>query len=204
MKRFKQSEIQSIVTLLKNDGVISVATDTVYGLCARVNSHVAFNKLVEIKNRPLNKNFPIMCSNIEQIKMIAIVNKQAEKLINNFMPGPITLILKKKVDKFSDINNGGDRKTDELAIRMATSSFLKELIDKVGSPLFMTSANKSGEKVCTSLDEIEQTCPSLDGIVEGDISFGQSSTIVDCTDENIKVQRKGPISEKQIINMLNN
>ena len=118
-----------------------------------------------------------MCSDIEQIKSIAILDDNALKLIKAFMPGPITLVLNKRPDVLSYINNAGTRETDELAIRMAPTPFLKELIKKVGSPLFLSSANKSGKDVCRSLDEIEKECPTLDGMVMGDLSFGETSTI---------------------------
>ena len=203
MKRYSQDDIDTVIKILKDDGVVSVPTDTVYGICARVNSLKAFHKLVEIKNRPDNKNFPIMCSDLEQIKSISIVDKKVKKLINAFMPGPITLVLRKKNDTFLTINNGGERETNEIAVRMATSTFLKEVIIGVGCPLFMTSANKSGMDVCKSLDDIEKMCPTLDGMVEGDVSFGEASTIVDCTDDNIVIQRPGPIAEEQVMEALN-
>ena len=203
MKKYSHDDIDTVIKILKDDGVISVPTDTVYGICARVNSLKAFHKLVEIKNRPDNKNFPIMCSDLEQIKSISIVDKKVKKLINAFMPGPITLVLRKKNDTFLTINNGGERETNEIAVRMATSTFLKEVIIGVGCPLFMTSANKSGMDVCKSLDDIEKMCPTLDGMVEGDVSFGEASTIVDCTGYNIVIQRSGPISEEQVMEALN-
>ena len=203
MRRYKQSEIEEVVTVLKNDAVISVPTDTVYGICARINSSKAYLKLVSVKNRPSTKSFPVMCSDIEQIKSIAILDDNALKLIKAFMPGPITLVLNKRPDVFSYINNAGTRETDELAIRMAPTPFLKELIKEVGSPLFLTSANKSGKDVCRSLDEIEIECPTLDGMVMGDVSFGEASTIVDLTSDDIKIQRQGPISEDEIMKELN-
>jgi len=204
MKRYKQSEIEEVANVLKNDGVISVPTDTVYGICARINSSKAYLKLVSVKNRPSTKSFPVMCSDIEQIKSIAIIDENALKLIKAFMPGPITLVLNKRPDVLSYINNAGARETDELAIRMAPTPFLKELIKEVGSPLFLTSANKSGMDVCKSLDEIEIECPTIDGMVLGDVSFGEASTIVDCTGNDIKIQRQGPISEDEIIKVLVN
>ena len=204
MKRYKQSEIEEVVTVLKNDGVISVPTDTVYGICARINSSKAYLKLVSVKNRPSTKSFPVMCSDIDQIESIAILDENALKLIKAFMPGPITLVLNKRPDVLSYINNAGTRETDELAIRMAPTPFLKELIKEVGSPLFLTSANKSGMDVCKSLDDIEKECPTLDGMVMGDVSFGEASTIVDCTGNDIKIQRQGPISEDEIIKVLVN
>lgn len=202
MKRYKQREIEEVANVLKNDGVISVPTDTVYGICARINSSKAYLKLVSVKNRPSTKSFPVMCSDIEQIKSIAIVDEDALKLIKAFMPGPITLVLNKRPDVLSYINNAGARETDELAIRMVPTPFLKELIKEVGSPLFLTSANKSGKDVCKNLDEIEIECPTLDGMVMGDVSFGEASTIVDLTGNDIKIQRHGPIKEDEIMKAL--
>lgn len=97
VKRYKENDIEELVRILRNDGVISIPTDTVFGICARINSEVAHDKLIAVKNRPIKKSFPVMCANEEQIKSIAIVNEMAEKLIKAFMPGPITLVLKKKM-----------------------------------------------------------------------------------------------------------
>ena len=200
MRRYKQSEINELADILKRDGVISVPTDTVYGICARINSIEAYNKLMSIKNRPCNKSFPVMCVNLEQIKSIAKVDWKAERLIQAFMPGPITLVLNKK-ESFN-INNRGGRNTTEMAVRMAPSKILEELICQVGSPIFMTSANQSGKSICNNLDEIEKMCPDLDGMMEGEVSFGEASTIIDCTGETIKIQRSGPISVEQITEVL--
>lgn len=202
MRRYSQNEVDELANILKKDGVISVPTDTVYGVCARINSKKAHDKLVDVKKRPDNKSFPVMCLNEEQIKGIAIVNSNAEKLIRAFMPGPITLVLNKRPEAFSYINNAGTRISDELAVRIVPLKVLEELIQKTGSPIFLTSANISGEKVCNSLDDIEKTFPNLDGILEGEISFGQASTIVDCTSSEIKIQRQGPISEEKIMEVL--
>lgn len=194
IKRYKESEIHELAEILKNDGVISVPTDTVFGVCARIDSQIAHDKLVRVKNRPENKAFPVMCANEEQIKSIAIVDKKAEKLIETFMPGPITLVLKKNENLPSYITNG----KDTIAVRMATSKALERLIIGTESPIFMTSANQSGEKECANLDEIEKNCPLLDGIMEGTVTFGEVSTIVDCTSEEIKILRNGPISINEI------
>lgn len=202
MKRYKQNEIDELANILKKDGIISVPTDTVYGICARINSKEAYDKLVAIKDRSRNKSFPVMCLNGEQIKSIGIVNENALKLIRAFMPGPITLVLNKRPEVFEYINNAGTRISDELAVRMAPLKILEELIQKTESPIFLTSANISGNEVCNSLDEIEKTFPDLDGILEGNISFGQASTIVDCTSNEIKIQRTGPISVEEIMEVL--
>lgn len=194
VKRYKQDEIDKLAEILKKDGVISVPTDTVYGVCARISSKKAYENLVAIKNRPITKPFPIMCADEEQIKSIAIVGERAEKLIRAFMPGPITLVLKKNANLPDYIDN----KLETIAVRMATSKTLENLIQAVGSPIFMSSANKSGETTCTNLDEIETTFPTLDGIMEGNILFSKASTIVDCSTEEIVILRSGPITIEQI------
>jgi len=194
MKRYKQNEIAAMAEILKKDGVISVPTDTVYGVCARMDSQQAQENLRDVKHRPAMKAFPVMCSDEAQITEIAEVDARAEKLIHAFLPGPVTLILKKK-EGVPDYVNGG---MGTLAIRMATSDALRQLIQASGTPVFMTSANQSGEPVCTSLDEIEVSCPTLDGMMEGNVSFGEASTIIDCTSEEVKILRQGPVTMEQI------
>ena len=184
IKRYEQNEIDELAKILKNNGVISVPTDTVYGICARIDSQKAHDKLMNIKNRPVTKPFPIMCADEEQIKSIAIVDKKAEKLIRTFMPGPITLVLKKN-NKIPDYVSNGK---DTIAVRMATSKVLENLIRKIGNPIFMTSANQSGMATCTNLD----------GMMEGTVLFGEGSTIMDCTLEEIQILRVGPISMEEI------
>lgn len=194
IKRYNQNQIEQLALILKSGGVISVPTDTVFGICAKIDSKLAYDKLIKIKNRPKNKSFPIMCANIEQIKKLAIVDEKAKKLIKEFMPGPITLVLKKNCELPQYVTNG----KDTIAIRMATSKAIENLITEVGCPLFMTSANQSGEPECTSLDEIEKACFSLDGMMEGTVKYSKGSTIIDCTSEKIKILRQGPITVEQI------
>lgn len=203
IKIYTEKELDELVNIIKNDGVISVPTDTVFGVCAIVNSASAFEKLKKVKNRPDDKAFPIMCSDINQIKSIAVVDDVSEKIIKAFMPGPITIILKKKAEALTYINNQGNEKRIDVAIRMAPTKILYDLITTLGSPIFMTSANQSGEEVCQTLDEIEQSCPLLDGMLEGNVNYGQASTIVDCTKDEIKIVREGPITLEDITKVLN-
>ena len=194
IKRYNQNEVEKLVQILKNDGVISVPTDTVFGVCARIDSQIAHDKLMKVKNRPSNKSFPVMCADEKQIKSIAIVNEREEELIKAFMPGPITLVLKKNENLPQYITNG----KNTIAVRMATSEPIKKLILELKSPIFMTSANQSGEKECSNLNEIEKNCPLLDAMMDGNVIFSKGSTIVDCTSKELKILRDGPISIEQI------
>ena len=119
-----------------------------------------------------------------------------EGLIGNLIPYEDQII--KVADDYDALVTKRQYKT-----HIHISDTLKELIKEVGSPLFLSSANKSGKDVCKSLDEIEIECPTLDGMVMGDVSFGEASTIVDCTGNDIKIQRQGPISEDEIMMVIN-
>ncbi len=198
MRRFREDEIAQLAEILNQDGVISVPTDTVFGVCARMDSEAAQEHLRDVKHRPLTKAFPIMCSDEAQIRTVAEVTPLGEKMIRAFMPGPVTLILKKKAGVPAYVNGG----METLAVRMATSEPVKKLIEAAGCPLFMTSANQSGQPVCTSLDEIEKACPDLDGMMEGEPHFGNASTIIDCTKEKPVILRQGPVSMEEIQSVL--
>ena len=198
MRRFREEETEELAEILNHDGVISVPTDTVFGVCARMDSAAAQEHLRDVKHQPFTNAFPIMCSDEAQIKTVAEVTPLGEKMIRAFMPGPVTLILKKKAEVPAYVN--GNMET--LAVRMATSESVKKLIEAVGCPLFMTSANQSGQPVCTSLDEIEHACPDLDGMMEGEPHFGEASTIIDCTKEEPVILRQGPVTMEQIQRVL--
>lgn len=198
MRLYGQNEISELAEILKEDGVISVPTDTVYGVCARMDHEEAQENLRNVKHRPADKAFPLMCADPEQIRMIAVTDERSEKLIRAFMPGPVTLILRKREEIPAFVNGG----MDTLAVRMASSKPLEELIRMVGVPLYMTSANLSGQPVCTSPAEIEQACPGLSGMMDGKTDFGQASTIIDCTQKDIRILRQGPVTMKMIEEVL--
>lgn len=198
MKVLQETDVREIAEILKRDGTVSVATDTVYGVCARMDSIAAQENLREVKHRPKTKAFPLMCSDADMIASVAYIPANAGKLIKALMPGPVTLVLRKK-ENVPDFVNGG---METLALRMASSEFLKKLIREVGCPLYMTSANESGRPVCTSVSEIMEACPGLDAAVEGQPSFEEASTIIDCSTDEIRILRQGPVDESQIRQIL--
>lgn len=197
MKRYKEEETEALASLLKQGEVLAVPTDTVYGLCARIGDSNAKEKLIEIKHRPKNKAFPIMCQDVESVSEVAVVTPMAYKIMHAFMPGPLTVILTKKNTLPEWVC---DKET--VAIRVATSEALRKMIAQLKEPVFMTSANQSGEKECTTLDEIEKCCEGIGGMMLGAPQFGKASTIVDCTKETPVILREGPITMYQLENAL--
>ncbi|MEG0978100.1 MAG: L-threonylcarbamoyladenylate synthase [Bacilli bacterium] len=182
--------------LLKNE-VIAFPTETVFGLGVVSTSEEAFKNLVKVKNRSPEKPFTLMCSNKNQIKDYAIVSPIAEKLINKYMPGSITLLLpaKEHLAHYLTLNS------KFIGVRIADIAGLTNLIEYVGVPLLVPSANKANEKPATSLSEVESVFEDEIGCcIEGTCITNLPSTIIEIDEyDNILLVRKGPISFEEII-----
>lgn len=196
-KQYSSEDIIEMVKLLKNDGVLGLNTDTVMGLAANGISSLAFTKLVDAKNRPANKLFPIMVSDVEMMEEIAYVSDRDKKIIARFLPGQITIVLKKK----SNSNIIVDSET--VAVRIVNDDVLISLVKELGSPIFLTSANKSGEPTTKYASEVyEIFSGDIEGVLMNDASAYEASTIIDLTGDDIKVLREGNISLEDIIRSL--
>ena len=95
-KLLNSTEVELVADLLKNNEVVGFPTETVYGLGVLFDSEEAFKKMMEAKNRPPHKPFTLMCDSINMIKKYVDVDDKVEKLLNKYMPGPLTVLLKSK------------------------------------------------------------------------------------------------------------
>lgn len=198
-KRKTKEEMDEVIECLEAGGVAAFPTDTVYGLGVVYDDENALNRLKEAKGRPENKPIPLMISNLKQIESVAVVTDKAKKLIQKFMPGAFTIILKKREDVPAYVTNG----FDTIGIRMPDDEFILEMMNRIGKPLLVTSANMSGMPTGTTFIEvIEQLEGRIDMIVKGMCGFKESSTIVDVSTDAVKLIRKGPISEDEIMKIV--
>lgn len=198
-KRKTKEEMDEVIECLEAGGVAAFPTDTVYGLGVVYDDENALNRLKEAKGRPENKPIPLMISNLKQIESVAVVTDRAKKLIQKFMPGAFTIILKKREDVPAYVTNG----FDTIGIRMPDDEFILEMMNRIGKPLLVTSANMSGMPTGTTFIEvIEQLEGRIDMIVKGMCGFKESSTIVDVSTDAVKLIRKGPISEDEIMKIV--
>lgn len=195
MKIIKNKDLNQLVELLKKDQVVAVPTDTVFGVCARYDHEVAQENLRDLKKRPVTKAFPLMCSDLEQVKGICEISQEEERIIQKFMPGPLTVILKKK-SCVPDFVNGGQ---ENLAIRLATSPELKEIIQGVGVPVYMTSANLSGEPAALTVEDVLNSIPKVEAILEGKVEYSVASSIIQWEQGEWKVLRQGPIQKEDLV-----
>ncbi|MDD7280989.1 L-threonylcarbamoyladenylate synthase [Floccifex sp.] len=194
MLEFNTEDIDLIVEAFSKDLVLAFPTDTVYGVGVKLGLD-NLKHLKSVKNRVETKPIPVMCANLEQIESIAVVSEQTKKIVQNFLPGALTLILPVK-NLPKEYTNG----MDTIAIRIPDEPFVLQVIDKLKSPLFVTSANQSGNQTSLTYEDAKRELPALDGIVYGTCKALQASTILDCT--NLKVLRQGPITLEQIKSVL--
>lgn len=185
---------------LSHHGVVAFPTETVMGLGVVYDDEFAYNRLNYIKHRPEEKPYALMISRPDQIGFFAEINAKAQKLIDAFLPGPLTLLLKVKngaVPKW--VTHG----TDTIGIRVPDDPVTEVLLSYTGKPLLAPSANPSGLPPAMNSDEVKKYFPDeLDYIVEGHADGGKPSTIVDVTGDEVKIVRQGCITKEMIDNAL--
>lgn len=192
-----KQDIGKVVRLLKRQQVVAFPTDTVFGLGIIYNDIKAFDRMKQAKGRPDAKPFPLMVASPEKLSEVAFVDERINKIAALFMPGALTLVLKKK--NIPDEFTAG---LDTIAVRIPDDDFVSELLNQAG-PMFVTSANLSDQPSCRSWQEVQQ---QLDGriaaIVEGEAGSYASSTIIDCTSEELKCLREGNLTLEEILSRI--
>lgn len=179
---------------LLNGDVIVFPTETVYGLGALLNDEKAINKIYEIKDRKREKPLSIHLARKEQIKDFCLgINSLAESAIEKFLPGPVTLILKKNNKVPSYITSG----LDTVGIRVPDCEITQKLIEKLRIPIVGTSANLSGMPSPVSLQESLKNLGAHVDLFLSDTTmttrYKKESTIIDCTGESIRILREGAL-----------
>ncbi len=187
------------IKALKNGKVIVYPTDTLYGLGADIYKVDAVRKVFEIKKRPLDDPLSVAVSDIDELEKIAFVNDKSRQLAKAFLPGRLTLILKKR-SIIPDIVTGG---LNKVAIRIPDNNVALELLSEFG-PITATSANIHGKKTPYIIKEISMQFKNEDISVYLNIGrvAGKPSTIVDATKKHIKIVREGAIAEKEILDAI--
>ena len=182
---------------LRNGGVVAFPTETVMGLGVVYNNRKAYDRLNNVKERPEDKPYTLMVSNIEEIEKYAVVDEATQRVINAFMPGSLTILVNVKKNSVPAYVT---HDTNIIGIRIPTNIEARVLLDMVNIPLLVPSANKSGSKPALNSDEVKQIFgQELDFVMSGKAKGEVPSTIVDLTKETPKVVRAGPISEEDIV-----
>jgi L-threonylcarbamoyladenylate synthase len=191
----EKHKIKQIREVLENDGLVVYPTDTIYGLGANIFSEAAIKKVYSLKKRDLDKPLSVCLSMVADIEKIAYID-QGKEIIEQILPGPFTIILKKK-EHISQLLTAG---SDKIGIRIPDNNICREITREF--PITSTSANLSGDTVPKSVDEvIKKLGDSVDLIIDGGLTEGIPSTVIDWTISPPKVLRKG-VKELKNLNLL--
>jgi len=197
MKTLVTSSVKKASEFIKRGEVVAFPTETVYGLGADVYNEEAVKKIFYAKMRPPDNPLIVHVHNYSQIESIVKkITPVAEKIIDKFFPGPITIVLKKN-DVISEYISGG---LDTVAIRLPSLQLTQKFIKECGVPLAAPSANLSGSPSPTSWNHVYF---DLNGripcILKGpNCKIGLESTVVDCTQKFPVILRPGIISSEEL------
>ncbi len=195
------NKIKDIAKFIKEGKIVVFPTETVYGIGTNGLNVNSVKRIFEIKNRPIDKPISLLVSNMEMIeKLTDNITEDEYKIMNEFFPGPLTIVLKKS-KLVPDIVSAN---TDTIGIRMPKSDFLLKLIEYANVPIAAPSANISGKPSGTNIDEIEKDFKDeVDCYIKGDESkLGISSTVVKVVDGEPIILREGIITKQEILNCL--
>jgi L-threonylcarbamoyladenylate synthase len=189
--------ISSAIAALQSGNAIVYPTETVYGLGADALNHEAVEKVFQLKGRDPENPIPMIVA--DQTMLRALIDKIppiAEKLIDRFWPGPLTLVLQARPDTPKQLLNtrGG------VGVRISSHPIATQLSRELGRPLTATSANPSGKQAASTIEQAENYFTGeieifLDG---GKLPAKIGSSVVEVVEGRIKMIREGEISVTQV------
>lgn len=202
-----EKSLQVALDYLKSGRVISFATDTIYGLAVDASNENAINKIYKIKSRNRNKPIAIFLPNISKAKEIFLFNELAQKICEKFMPGAITLILKKRLDAKIKIAKNINNNDESIGFRIVDRDFLNSLFLKFEGVLAVTSANISGKENPQSADDVFNSFKDIKEdilLIDGNECKQNIASTVIKVDEKINILREGKIKKEIIENEICN
>ena len=185
---------------LNKHQVIAFPTETVFGLGVFYDDEEAYNLLNKVKNRREDKPYTMMLSDIKEISKYAFIKDKYLPIMNKYMPGSLTILVKAKDNVPSYVTHN----TGIIGIRIPSNKEALDLLAFVKKPLLVPSANKADQKPALSADEVKAIFGNdIEVIIPGEISSGEPSTIIDLTGDEIKLIRKGPIPFEELNQLIN-
>ncbi len=193
----EEEKIEEVIQMLKEGKIVAFPTDTVYGLGVIAENEAAMKRLYQVKKRSLDKPMTLFLKKKGGfIQFVRAVPLFAQRLINAFWPGPLTLIFKAGQGSPQQLIS----RQGKIGLRVSAHSIPRTIIEKGEILLATTSANLSGKLTPSSPGDLDKAL--LDGIdllVDGgDSLLGEESTIVDVTQFPPLLMREGWLLSQQI------
>lgn len=188
--------MEKIKQELEKGGAVVLPTETVYGLFAKALDKKAVDHVYQLKRRPRDKALNL---NVAQLDDILNFSKNQppylQKLVDSFLPGPLTIILEANNKVPYWVNSG----LPSVGFRMPSHPITLELIREFG-PLIGPSANISGHTSGVSFKEVlKDLDKEVLGIEDDTFLTGQDSTILDLSSIQVKILRQGLITREDIL-----
>ncbi len=181
-------QIDKVVQVLKQGGVIAYPTDTCYGLGCDIMNKKAIEKVYQIKQLDKKQPFSFICSDLTNISQYAKVTNYAYKTMKRLLPGPYTFILdgSKLVPKIMLTK----RKT--AGIRVPNHPICLQIIKKLGNPIISTSITRPGHTMLNEPFLIDEYLGKrIDAVIDGGLVPGEPSSIISLIDDEPEVLREG-------------
>lgn len=189
--------VARVSRVILQGGVAAFPTETFYGLGADAQNEEALQKVFRIKGREENKPLLLLIGAREWLSAWAPrLDPVAERLIESFWPGPLTLVFE-ALPHVSPLLTGG---TGTIGVRISPHPVARSLVEAVGRPITATSANLSGRpSVSLALEVLDSLGDGVDAILDGGRTpGGLGSTVLDVSSSIPRIIRQGAISEADL------
>lgn len=188
--------IEKAADLLKQGHVIAFPTDTLYGVGVDPFNSAAIEQLYQVKDRPAEKGIPILLAGLSDLEKVAYnISWLAQTLMEQYWPGPLTLIVPRHPRLPANISNN-----DGIAVRIPDHAVSRAFIRAAGGVVATSSANRSGEQPARNAAEAFRAMNGrIAAVLEGgQVQYGQGSTVLDCMSDPPKLLREGPVTVKNL------
>jgi len=192
-----EQQIKLAIAILKKGGIVAFPTDTVYGLGADPLNEQAVDRIYKVKKRPPNLPLPLLLAEkSDLLKVASVVPEIAWQLVERFLPGGLTLVLRKSSWVPGSVTAGGDT----VAVRIPDHPVPIALIRGLGTPIVGTSANISGRPSPVTAEQVrEQLGDKVDFIIDGGrCPGGTESTVLDVSSKVPALIREGGIPRAEL------
>lgn len=197
---FSDAAIQEVLAAIRSGGVVAHATETCYGLACDISNPSAVEKLFAIKQRPTHQPVSALFASVDEAKKYVTWNEKAEELAEQYLPGPLTLILPIREDApnvlFPKLETR-NLKPETIGVRVSSHPHAHSLVLMFGSPLSTTSANLHGQPNPYSAQDIEKQF--ADAEIKPDLILDSGvlpptppSTVLNLVDEE-QMMRQGSV-----------
>ena len=185
-------KIKEVISILENDGLIVIPTDTIYAFAASIKSKKGLEKLAKIKEVKLKKSeFSLILNNLSDISSYTKpIDRKIFRVIKNSLPGPFTFILNAN----NHVSKLFGTSKKEVGIRVPDHGFTRKLIEMFNSPLVSSSVHDNDDILQYTTDPLtifERYEREVDAVIDCGYGNNVASTIVDCTSDNPAILRQG-------------